>query len=165
MDKCFRDNRETIPSRCHVIRRNDQKIASLNVFNAIAEDGKYNYIRLTDNNFGQLMSAIADIRYGIINHDPVNHIYINETVGGIPSHRGSGSDYIIPHMMRNTFTGNELIFGNTAWDSLVSYDYETKTIPTIYPKDDEHLAPISFLHHKRLQYPNTQYQPWVNAMN
>lgn len=110
---------------------------------AIAEDGKYNYIRLTDNNFGQLMSAIADIRYGIINHDPVNHIYINETVGGIPSHRGSGSDYIIPHMMRNTFTGNELIFGNTAWDSIVSYDYETKTIPTIYPKDDEHLAPIS----------------------
>ena len=110
---------------------------------AIAKLGKYNYIRLTDNNFAQLLSAFADIRYGVINHDPINHIYINETVGGIPSHRGSGSDYIIPHMLRNTFTGNEIIFGNTAWDSLVSYDYETKTIPIINPKDDKHLAPIA----------------------
>lgn len=46
---------------------------------AIEKNGQYNYIRLTDNNFGQLLSALADIRYGTINHDPINHIYINES--------------------------------------------------------------------------------------
>lgn len=46
---------------------------------AIAKEGKYNYIRLTDNNFAQLLEALADIRLGTINHDPLNHIYINES--------------------------------------------------------------------------------------
>ena len=46
---------------------------------AIAKLGKYNYIRLTDNNFAQLLEALANIRMGTINHDPLNHIYINES--------------------------------------------------------------------------------------
>ena len=46
---------------------------------AIAKEGKYNYIRLTDNNFAQLLEALANIRQGTINHDPINHIFINET--------------------------------------------------------------------------------------
>ena len=46
---------------------------------AISKLGKYNYIRLTDNNFSQLLEALADIRMGTINHDPLNHIYINES--------------------------------------------------------------------------------------
>ena len=46
---------------------------------AIAKEGKYNYIRLTDNNFAQLLEALANIRQGTINHDPLNHIFINET--------------------------------------------------------------------------------------
>lgn len=46
---------------------------------AIAKQGVYNYLRLTDNNFGQLLSALADIKYGIINSDPRKGIYINET--------------------------------------------------------------------------------------
>ena len=47
---------------------------------AIAKEGKYNYIRLTDNNFAQLLEALANIRQGTINHDPINHIFINEDV-------------------------------------------------------------------------------------
>lgn len=47
---------------------------------AIAKEGKYNYIRLTDNNFAQLLEALANIRQGTINHDPLNHIFINEDV-------------------------------------------------------------------------------------
>ena len=47
---------------------------------AITKSGEYNYLRLTDNNFSQLLQAIADIRYGTINHDPLNHVYIHETV-------------------------------------------------------------------------------------
>ena len=46
---------------------------------AIAKEGKYNYIRLTDNNFAQLLEALANIRQGTINHDPINHIFINES--------------------------------------------------------------------------------------
>lgn len=46
---------------------------------AITKLGKYNYIRLTDNNFAQLLEALANIRQGTINHDPLNHIFINET--------------------------------------------------------------------------------------
>ena len=46
---------------------------------AIAKEGKYNYIRLTDNNFAQLLEALANIRQGTINHDPLNHIFINES--------------------------------------------------------------------------------------
>lgn len=47
---------------------------------AITKLGKYNYIRLTDNNFAQLLEALANIRQGTINHDPLNHIFINEKV-------------------------------------------------------------------------------------
>lgn len=46
---------------------------------AIKKLGQYNYIRLTDNDFGQLLSALADIRYGTIHEDPINHIYIHES--------------------------------------------------------------------------------------
>lgn len=45
---------------------------------AISKLGKYNYIRLTDNNFSQLLEALADIRMGSMHHDPLSHIYINE---------------------------------------------------------------------------------------
>lgn len=107
---------------------------------AIAKLGKYNYIRLTDNNFAQLLSAFADIRYGVINHDPINHIYINETVGGIPSHRGSGSDYIIPHMMNNVFDRSYIVFGNTNYDKLIRFSYDVNEEPEIIDKNDNSLA-------------------------
>lgn len=108
---------------------------------AISKLGTYNYIRLTDNNFGQLLSALADIRYGVINHDPLEHIYINETVGGIPSHRGNTNDYIIPHMMSNVFDGGpsmNITFGNTGFDQLIQFD--TEGVPKFIDKDDNTLA-------------------------
>lgn len=104
---------------------------------AIAKQGKYNYIRLTDNNFGQLLSALADIRYGVINHDPLNHIYINETVGGMPSARAA-NDYIIPHMMDNTFDRSGITFGNTGFNTLIQYDYDGNA--KFIGKDDNTLA-------------------------
>ena len=107
---------------------------------AIAKSGKYNYIRLTDNNFGQLLAAFADIRYGVINHDPLNHVYINEAVGGIPSHRGGGSDYIIPHMMNNVFDRSGIVFGNTNYDKLIRFSYDANEEPQIINKDDNSLA-------------------------
>lgn len=109
---------------------------------AIAKSGEYNYLRLTDNNFGQLLSALADIRYGVINHDPINHIYINESVGGIPSHRGMSNDYIIPHMMDNVFDRQPIItFGNTGFDTLVTFDVDNT--PKFIGKDDNSLCALA----------------------
>ena len=107
---------------------------------AITKSGEYNYLRLTDNNFSQLLQAIADIRYGTINHDPLNHVYIHETVGGIPSHRGNGHDYIIPHMMNNVFDRSYMTFGNTDHDRLIQFSYDVGEPPKILEKTDEALA-------------------------
>lgn len=104
----------------------------------------YNYIRLTDNNFGQLLSALADIRMGAVNHDPNNHIYINEAVGGMVGMK-QGHDYIIPRMMGGlTFRYDDedqtrmyssMYFGNTEFDGLVSFSSETMQ-PVLERKKD-----------------------------
>ena len=109
---------------------------------AIKKLGQYNYIRLTDNNFGQLLSALADIRYGTIHEDPIAHIYIHENdideknqlfgmsevVGCLPS-ASAHADYVIPRLMGGlTFEdrGDDpaMYFGNTGSEYLVSYDRE-----------------------------------------
>ena len=46
---------------------------------AIAKQKKYNYLRLTDNDFTQLLYALADIKFGIIEKDTNKGIYINES--------------------------------------------------------------------------------------
>lgn len=104
---------------------------------AIVDDGKYNYLRLTDNDFGQLMSAIADIRYGDIVNDPQKGIYINE--GSSPAGnvmigtvKPGCRDYIIPRNMRNTFVNDEdpdtFIFGNTWLDKGFMFDESGEVI-------------------------------------
>ena len=99
---------------------------------AVIADGKYNYLRLTNNEFGQLMSAIADIRYGDIVNDKNKGIYINEgssPSGGvmIGSVKPGGSNYIIPqYPLNNVFDGNSespyLIFGSTDSDKAFILD-------------------------------------------
>lgn len=88
---------------------------------AIQRDGKYNYLRLTNNDFGQLMSAIADIRYGDIVNDPKKGIYINE--GAMPPAYHS-QDYIIPCGMQgmNTNDTDGFVFGNTMLDKAIKFD-------------------------------------------
>lgn len=103
---------------------------------AIIKDGKYNYLRLTDNDFGQLMSAIADIRYGDTVNDPQKGIYINE--GSSPagnvmigSVKPGCRDYIIPRTIRNTFTEDDpdtFIFGNTWLDKGFMFDENGEVI-------------------------------------
>lgn len=153
---------------------------------AISKLGKYNYIRLTDNNFSQLLEALADIRMGSIHHDPLSHIYINEAyqisdetkkmvagleqyfpevsnakfvtnypkfqyedaykeaVGGMPSFRGNGSDYIVPHMMNGIEFHDDgrpmMTFGNTASDDVLQFDYMMK--PHKHKKHDDYMMPL-----------------------
>lgn len=88
---------------------------------AIVKDGKYNYLRLTNNDFGQFMSAVADIRYGDIVNDSKKGIYINE--GAMPPAH-CHQDYIIPCGMQgmNADDCDEFIFGNTAMDKVFHFD-------------------------------------------
>ena len=88
---------------------------------AIQRDGKYNYLRLTNNDFGQLLSAIADIRYGDIVEDLKKGIYINE--GAMPPAYHS-QDYIIPCGMQgmNLDDTDGFVFGNTMLDKAIKFD-------------------------------------------
>lgn len=101
---------------------------------AIIEDGRYNYLRLTDNDFGQLLSAIADIRYGDIINDPEKGIYINENAANsvmVGTVKPYGRDYIIPRTTRNAFTDEEpdtFIFGNTLMDKGFMIDDEGELV-------------------------------------
>ena len=47
---------------------------------AIEKQGKFNYLRLTDNQFGQLLSIFLDIKYSLYDNRP-KKIHINEYAG------------------------------------------------------------------------------------
>lgn len=93
---------------------------------AIAKQGEYNYLRLTDNNFGQLLSALADIKFGIIESDPAKGIYIHEsTPGGAMVGMNTASNYyVIPYNIRGMNTDDRygFAFGNTELDSIFHFD-------------------------------------------
>ena len=67
--------------------------------------GTFNYIRLTNNDFAQLLSVLADMKSEAMENDnPKATIHINEEVGGLPPHRAPEA-YIIPYGANNTFDG------------------------------------------------------------
>lgn len=100
---------------------------------AIAKQGKYNYIRLTDNNFEQLLLILAELKYQLINTDSRNRklitrinennvIKINEDcsdlIGDVNQYSSieeysnavigtmanTGDNiYIVPYVMKNSF--------------------------------------------------------------
>lgn len=71
---------------------------------AIKEQGKYNYIRLTDNNFAQLFTIFMELK---MNFDD-RIIRINEecsaTINAIPPISHEKGNYIVQYSMKNTFT-------------------------------------------------------------
>lgn len=81
---------------------------------AIAKQGKYNYLRLTNNNFAQLMGILAELKMQLIENNPNKLIRINENMfPGIGAMMPMGDwktekddVYIINYMMNNIFAGN-----------------------------------------------------------
>lgn len=75
----------------------------------ITKLGKYNYIRLTDNNFTQLLEILADIKYQMIDDSEENRrviININEeVVGGLPP-AWANDITVIQYSQNNVFTGD-----------------------------------------------------------
>lgn len=103
--------------------------------NAIIKHGDYNYIRLTDNNFSQLLEALADIKFNIMEHDPEKGIYINEsgtaaTGGVMVGTMSGGSSYVIPHGFKgmNSEDIEGFAFGNTNLDKIFRFDKDDNLI-------------------------------------
>lgn len=79
---------------------------------AIVSQGKYNYLRLTDNNFAQLMSILAELKLSLIENNKSKVVRINENmfpgIGGfMPMGNWSNADgvYIVPYLKNNVFAG------------------------------------------------------------
>lgn len=96
--------------------------------------GTYNYLRLTDNNFAQLLAIFADMKNeALTSESPAAKIHINEEVGGMPvGFRPSA--YIVPCGMNNVF--DSFAYGDsTMGDSL--YTVTSGTIDKKKKKDLE----------------------------
>lgn len=73
----------------------------------ITECGNYNYLRLTNNSFDQLLLILAELKeemmdedyYSATHIDRAHKIHINEEVGGMPP-QNAPSAYIIPYGFR-----------------------------------------------------------------
>lgn len=71
----------------------------------VTELGTFNYIRLTNNQFDQLLAVFADMKNEALeNPNPKATIHINEEVGGIPPQRAPEA-YVVPYGMNNVFDG------------------------------------------------------------
>lgn len=83
--------------------RNKQKAKE----NTIIKDKKYNYIRLTDNQFDQLLDIFAELKYNMMTDtDNSRIVRIHEEVGGIPSSSDTG--YIISYGYNNVFDNSSV---------------------------------------------------------
>lgn len=89
--------------------------------------GTFNYIRLTNNDFSQLLAIFADMKNEVMTSDnPKSIIRINEEVGGIPP-QAPPEAYIIPYMMNNVFSG--YAYGDsTSSEIIVPEDEEFKSM-------------------------------------
>lgn len=82
----------------------------------VSELGQFNYLRLTDNQFDQILSILADIKYDMIEERPVK-IHINEVglavgpVGGaLPRSSDAQDVYIVPRLQNNVFDDADVDF-------------------------------------------------------
>ena len=94
----------------------------------ITELGKFNYLRLTNNNFSQLLEALAEIKYDNMDKRDATevsmHYFINESstiheeVGGLPPRRAT-STWIEPYILDGHW---DLSIGNDHSDTVLVKD-------------------------------------------
>ena len=89
----------------------------------ITDLGTFNYIRLTNNQFEQLLAVLADMKNeALINENPRAVIHVNEEVGGLPVANRAPEAYIIPYGMNNAFDG--FAYGDSEDDRIIYPDGE-----------------------------------------
>lgn len=105
------------PNNRSMISYREKQVAKEEMITSI---GTFNYVRLTDNNFAQLLDILADIKNEVINsntENPLAKVHINEEVGGLPPQRPPEA-YVIPYGMNNTFTG--FAYGDMGSDDVMT---------------------------------------------
>lgn len=78
----------------------------------IVKHTTYNYLRLTDNDFSQLLSAFADLKMQMVENSGKRVIRINEAMnalmsGYIPGIRDTDSVYVVNYLQNNVFSGDQ----------------------------------------------------------
>lgn len=108
---------------------------------AIAELKQYNYIRLTNNNFDQLLYIMAEIKKQLKDYPDSEDVIINineyTAMSGVNPVESTNKElYIVPYMMNNSFLG-----------TCISFD---KYLSKLYRIDDNKIVKenISFLYDK-----------------
>ena len=79
----------------------------------IIKNTNYNYIRLTDNDFSQLLSVFMDLKMQLVENTKERVIHINEamnalTSGYMPGMRDTGSVYVVNYLQNNVFSGEQI---------------------------------------------------------
>ena len=97
----------TNPNKREMVEYRGKQIAKEQ---AIIKQGKYNYLRLTDNNFGQLMAILAELKLQLFEKSQDKIIRINENMfAGIGAmmpmdrQQKEGNVYICNYLMNNIF--------------------------------------------------------------
>lgn len=106
---------------------------------AIAEMNKYNYIRLTNNNFQQLLLILAELKEQLMNNVDDHIIRINETsaIAGVLPNATDSDVYIVPYMMNNSFIGTAITKTRDMSELYVVKDgIKVKTNPTFLKEYD-----------------------------
>lgn len=138
---------------------NDYRAKQIAKEEMITNLGTFNYIRLTDNQFDQLLYILADIKSEIMMKDnPKMKIHINEEVGGLPPNRPSEA-YIVPYGINNTFSG--FAYHSSDMDSTVSYYDDNGEIINI----DEEVFEFIFEVGPRLYYKGNDLRSKINKIN
>ena len=90
------------PNNREMSEYREKQLAKEEMFTSM---GVFNYVRLTNNDFSQLLDIFAEMKNEAISYPNPKLVFkINEEVGGLPRH-GAPEAYIIPYGTNNVFDG------------------------------------------------------------
>lgn len=102
----------------------------------IIQKTNYNYLRLTDNDFSQLLSAFADLKMHLVDDNKDRVIQVNEdatTIGAMPMAGTADGVVVVNYLQNNVFAKPDVavadspklekLFIRDKWDNLEEADY------------------------------------------
>lgn len=97
----------------------------------IIKHTNYNYVRLTDNDFSQLLSVMMDLKMSLVDGSERRVVHVNEStgalMGALPMNTGSPNDvFIVDYMQNNVFSGEDHNFAISNSPMLHDMIYRSK---------------------------------------